>query len=129
MTVERTYTYRAKPSKGTSQAEIIKAMVGMGELLSKHNKFVKEVKVQLDGDEIEISLNMLGHDQWWIKKRVIYPISQLLNTAGLKVDDAHLTRVSNPNDRRMAGMRERAADGHHNMPAPDDMVDHSDMMA
>jgi ABC-type Fe3+-citrate transport system substrate-binding protein len=129
MTVERTYTYRAKPDKGTSQAKIIDAMVRMGELLAKHNKYVGEVKVQLDGDEIEIRLNMLGHDQWWIKKRVIFPISQLLNSAGLKVDQARLMGVDNPNDKRQAGMRTRAADGHHNLPDADEMVDHSDMMA
>lgn len=129
MTVERTYTYRAMPTADASQAKIIDAMVRMGELLSKHNKYVGEVKVQLDGDEIEIRLNMLGHDQWWIKKRVVYPISQLLHSAGLKVDQARLIGVDNPNDKRGPGMRVRAKDGAHNLPHPDDMVDHSDMMA
>jgi len=129
VTMERTYTYRAKPTKDTSQASIIKALVDMGALLSKHNKYVEEIKVQLDGDEIEISLRMLGHDQWWIKKRVVYPITRLLTSAGLKVDQARLVAVDNPNDKRMPGMRERAADGSHNLPHPDEMIDHSDMMA
>jgi hypothetical protein len=129
VSVERTYTYRAKPTKDTSQASIIKALVDMGALLSKHNRYVSEVKVQLDGDEIEISLAMLGHDQWWIKKKVIYPITRMLTSAGLKVDEARLVAVTNPNDKRMPGMRERSADGSHNLPHPDEMVDHSDMMA
>lgn len=129
MSVERTYTYRAKPTKDANQASIIKALVDMGALLSKHNRFVHEVKVQLDGDEIEISLVMSGHDQWWIKKKVIYPITRMLTCAGLKVDEARLVAVTNPNDKRMAGMRDRAMDGSHNMPGPDEMVDHSDMMA
>lgn len=122
MAVERIYTYRATPKPGMSQAGIVKAMTEMGGLLSKHNKFVKEVTVQLAGPDIEIRLAMLGHDQWWIKKRVVYPIAALLAKAGMKVDQATLISVDMPEDRRKT--RIRSADGHHNLPAPDVMVDH-----
>lgn len=122
MTIERIYTYRATPKPGMSQAAIINAMVEMGGLLSKHNKHVKEVLVQLDGPDIEIRLAMLGHDQWWIKKKVIFPLAALLTKAGLHVDQAKLISVDMPEDGRKT--RVRSADGHHNLPAPDEMVDH-----
>ena len=122
MTVERIYTYRATPQPGMSQAGIVKAMIDMGALLSKHNKFVKDVLVQVDGPDIEIRLAMLGHDQWWIKKRVVYPIAALLAKAGMKVDQAKLVSVDMPEDKRKT--RIRSADGHHNLPAEDEMVDH-----
>lgn len=126
MTIQRTYIYEATPSKDADQAGIVTAMVAIGELLTKHNKHVVEVKMSLAGPAVEIRLTMSGHDQWWIKKRVVYPIAQLLNQGGMTVDQAKLIGVEAPPDGRVT--RARASDGSHNALHPDEMIDHADMM-
>jgi hypothetical protein len=97
------------------------------DMLVKHNKYVMAVDMVRDEDDVVLKLTMQGHDQWWIKKRVIHPIGALLTRCGIKLKDARLIAVDKPGDLRVT--RPRASDGRSNALAEDVMVDHADMMA
>ena len=121
--VSRVYTYRIERPN-----EPEKLAVGMGaaaELVRKHNKWVQEIKLQLDGGDILLILTASGHDQWWIKKRIIYPLAAILVKSGLKLKDARLQAVERLPDKRIT--RPRASDG-ASTPDPDKMISHDDMM-
>lgn len=123
--IVRTYTYRfAYPSDG---AKFTATMDKAADMLTKHNKWVLGVNMITEGDDVLLMLTMQGHDQWWIKKRVIYPIGALLTRCGIKLKDARLVAVDKPGDLRVT--RQRASDGRSNPLAEDVMVDHSDMMS
>lgn len=122
--VTRVYTYRiAKPDNALQLAD---GLVQAGALIHKHNRWVEEVRVSADGEDVLIRLTMRGHDQWWIKKRVIYPVAALLTKTGLTLKDARLEAVDRLPDPRST--RPRASDG-RSTPDPDKMIDHSDMLA
>lgn len=123
--VSRIYTYRLAVPE--DQLSMMAAMESMIVLLKKHNKFVQDVTVSIikADDEVEIVLRMHGHDQWLIKKKVIYPLAALLTKAGMKLRDARLTAVDKPPDSRST--RERASDGRSN-PDPDRMIEHENLV-
>lgn len=120
----RIYTYRITPPD--EPLKLVVAMQETAKLIHKHNKWVEEVKVYPDGPDMILKLTMKGQDQWWIKKRVIYPVAALLTRTGIQLKDARLESVDRPEDRRST--RPRASDGRSRLPHPDEMVDHSDML-
>jgi hypothetical protein len=108
-------------------ATMIEAVGKSTELLKKHNKWVVEAnyKVTADRKVMKLELHLKGHDQWWIKKRVLYPLAAVLTKAGVKITEAKLVAVQRPEDLRST--RPRASDG-RSTPLPTDvMIDHSDM--
>jgi hypothetical protein len=122
--VVRIYTYRISPP-----SDPLTLAVGMqqaGELIHKHNKHVEAVTIQHDGGDIILKLTMKGHDQWWIKKKVIYPLAALLTKTGIQLKDARLESVDRPPDPRST--RPRASDGRSAPLPPDAMIDHSDVL-
>lgn len=99
--VVRTYTYQiAKPD------DMLAATVAMGEaaeLIHKFNKWVEAVEIMPDDEGgIIIRLTMKAHDQWQIKKKVIYPLASLLTKAGLTLKDARLLAVDQPEHHQKA---------------------------
>jgi hypothetical protein len=123
--IVRVYTYRfAYPADA---AKFTETMDKAADMLVKHNKYVMAVDMVRDEDDVVLKLTMQGHDQWWIKKRVIHPIGALLTRCGIKLKDARLIAVDKPGDLRVT--RPRASDGRSNALAEDVMVDHADMMA
>lgn len=125
MPVLRTYTYIIE--RCDDPMKLTDGLVKAGELVHKHNKWVEDVAVRFDPEshDITIKLTMKGHDQWWIKKRVIYPLAALLTKTGLTLKDARLAAVDRPGDLRST--RLRASDGRSNPLPEDEMVDHADM--
>ena len=118
----RIYTYRIAPPD--EPLKLVVAMQQTAELIHKH------YKVYLDpgdyGGDMIIKLTMKGQDQWWIKKRVIYPLAALLTKTGIQLKDARLESVDRPEDPRST--RPRASDGRSKPLHPDEMIDHSDML-
>lgn len=120
--VTRVYIYRLKPP-----ADALVLAMGIkkaGELVVKHNKHVQKVDTVMDGDDMLLRLTVQGHDQWWIKKNIVYPVAGILSRVGIKVKDVKLDAVVRPPDTRST--RPRASDG-RSTPDPDKMIDHSDM--
>lgn len=123
--MKRIYTFRIE---APSDPETLSAgMAAAADLVAKHNKFVHEVKVQLEGGDVLLVLTLKGYDQWWIKKRVVFPVAAILIKNGLKLKDARLQAVDRPEDRRST--RARASDGRSNVLPEDELIDHSDMMS
>jgi hypothetical protein len=96
-----------------------------GEKLAKHNKNVVKVETARDGEDMLLRVTFTGHDQWWIKKKIIYPVAGILTKCGLKVKDVKLDAVDRPPDPRST--RPRASDGRSTPLDPDAMISHADM--
>lgn len=124
MNAERTYTYRfAIPG---DPMELMEALGKAGEMLTKHHKSVTSVVMQHDDVDMFIKLTLKGHDQWWIKKKVVYPLAAMLAKAGIKLKDARLVSVERPS--KDGKTRVLTSDGSLNRIGEDGMIDHSDMM-
>lgn len=123
--IVRTYTYRFPYP--TDAAKFTDTMDKAADMMVKFNKYVVDVDMERDEDDVILRLTMQGHDQWWIKKRIIHPIGALLTRCGVKLKDARLVAVDRPGDRRVS--RPRASDGRSTPLEADVMIDHSDMMA
>lgn len=120
--VTRIYTYRFTPPE--SALQLATAIHQAGEFVVKHNKFVQKVETVADGDDMLIRLTVKGHDQWWIKKRIVYPLASILTKCKIPVKEVKLIAVDKPPDTRST--RPRASDG-RSTPDPEKMIDHSDM--
>jgi hypothetical protein len=120
--VTRVYVYRFTPPGNA--VVLATAITKAGELVVKHNKNVEKVDTVMDGDDMLMRLTVKGHDQWWIKKNIVYPVAGILTRVGIKVKDVKLDAVERPPDSRST--RPRASDG-RSTPDPDKMIDHSDM--
>jgi hypothetical protein len=123
--IVRTYTYRfAYPSDG---AKFTETMDKAADMLVRANQYVVSVDMVRQDDDVLLKLTMKGHDQWWIKKRIIHPIGALLSRCGIRLKDARLVAVDRPEDRRVT--RPRASDG-RSKPLDDDvMIDHENLAA
>lgn len=123
--IVRTYTYRfAYPADG---AKFTETMDKAADMLVRANKYVVSVDMVREADDILLKLTMQGHDQWWIKKRIIHPIGALLSRCGIKLKDARLVAVDKPEDRRST--RPRASDGRSKPLDPEVMIEHENMTA
>lgn len=123
--VTRIYTYRfTPPSDALTLATAIHAV---GEKLCKFNKNVIKVDTARDGDDMLLKIWFTGHDQWWIKKKIVYPVAGIMTKVGIKVKDVRLDAVDRPPDPRST--RPRASDGRSKPLDEDEMIDHSDMMS
>lgn len=121
--VTRIYVYRFKPPGDA--LVLATAMHAAGERLAKFNKNVIKVDTQADGEDMLLRVWFTGHDQWQIKKKIIYPVASILTKAGLKIKDVKLDAVERPPDTRST--RPRASDGRSTPLPEDEMIDHSDM--
>lgn len=121
--IERIYTYRLSPPADPTKA--IEGMRKMADLLAAHNKWITKCDMRVDGTEIILELTAQGHDQWWIKKRIIYPLVAVLTRGGMKVQHARLIAVERPTDKRST--RLRASDGRSNPPPEDAMIEHEEL--
>ena len=121
--VTRIYTYRFTPPGDALQ--LATAMTMAGQKLAQHNKNVVKVDTARDGEDMLLRVTFTGHDQWWIKKKIIYPVASILTKCGLKVKDVKLDAVDRPPDPRST--RPRASDGRSTPPHPDEMISHADM--
>lgn len=99
-------------------------MYEAGKKLAQHNEHVIKVDTVVDGEDMLLRVTFRGHDQWQIKKKIVYPVASILTKCGLKVKDVKLDAVIKPPDTRST--RPRASDG-RSTPDPDKMIDHSDM--
>lgn len=120
--VVRIYTYRFTPPSDPLALAV--AMQKAAEAVVKHNKHVLKVDTAKEGEDMLLRMTVKGHDQWWIKKQVVYPVAGILTKCGIKIKDVKLVAVDKPPDPRST--RPRASDG-RSTPDPDKMIDHSDM--
>jgi hypothetical protein len=74
-----------------------------------------------------LKVTFTGHDQWQIKKKIIYPVASILTKAGLKIKDVKLDAVERPPDTRST--RPRASDGRSKPLDPDAMIEHEELAA
>lgn len=120
--VTRIYTYSFKPP--SDPVILAVAMQKAAEAVLKHNKHVKKIDTIQDGEDMLLRMTVHGHDQWWIKKNVVYPVAGILTKVGIKVKDVRLVEVASP----VHGSKTliRASDGSHKMPDPDEMIPHED---
>lgn len=99
--VVRTYTYQIAKPDDMLAATV--AMAEAAELIHKYNRWVEKVEIAPDTEGgIIIRLTMKAHDQWQIKKKVIYPLGSLLVRAGLSLKDARLLAVEQPEHHQKA---------------------------
>jgi len=115
--VTRIYVYRFTPP-GDPLA-LATAMYAAGQRLAQHNKHVVKVDTVAEGEDMLLRVTFTGHDQWAIKKKIIYPVASILTKCGIKIKDVKLVAVDKPPDPR--GAKPRSATD------PDEMIDHSDM--
>lgn len=120
--VTRIYTYRFTPP-GDAMT-LATAMYAAGQKLAQHNEHVIKVDTVSEGSDMLLRVTFKGHDQWQIKKKIVYPVASILTKCGIKVKDVKLVSVDKPPDSRST--RPRASDG-RSTPNPDTMIDHSDM--
>jgi hypothetical protein len=121
--VTRVYVYRFTPP-----GDMLSLAVAMSEAAKRvvaHNKHVLKVDTLADGEDMLMRMTVTGHDQWKIKKEVVYPVAGILTKCGIKVKDVKLIAVEKPPDTRST--RPRASDGRSRPLDPDQMIDHSDM--
>lgn len=59
----------------------------------KYNKNVLRVDTLTDGADMLLRLTVHGHDQWQIKKKIVYPVVGILTKVGIKVKDVKLDTV------------------------------------
>lgn len=121
--VVRIYTYRFTPPGDA--LTLATAMTAAGQKLAQHNKNVIKVETGRDGDDMLLKVTFKGHDQWWIKKKIIYPVAGILTKCGLKVKDVKLDAVDKPPDTRST--RPRASDGRSTPLDPDEMIEHEEL--
>lgn len=89
--VTRVYTYRfAPPSDGLRLAVAIKTA---GEYLMKYNKNVLKVDTVADGEHMLLRLTVHGHDQWQIKRKIVYPVVGIFTKVGIKISEVTLQSV------------------------------------
>lgn len=115
--VTRIYTYRFTPPGDA--LTLATAMYAVGQKLVEHNKHVLKVDTVPDGEDMLLRVTFAAHDQWAIKKKIVYPVAGILTRCGIKVKDVKLVSVDKPPDPR--GAKPRSASN------PDEMIDHSDM--
>lgn len=118
--VTRIYTYRFTPPGDPLQ--LATAITLAGQFVMKHNKHVLKVDTVAEGEDMLLRMTVKGHDQWWIKKNVVYPVAGILTKVGIKVKDVKLQSVEAP----VHGSKTlvRASDGSHKLPDPDEMIPH-----
>lgn len=121
--VTRIYTYRFTPPGDA--LTLATAIHAVGVKLTQFNKNVIKVDTARDGDDMLLKIWFTGHDQWWIKKKIVYPVAGIMTKVGIKVKDIRLDSVERPPDPRST--RPRASDGRSKPLDPDAMIDHSDM--
>jgi len=119
--VTRIYTYTFTPPGDPLQ--LATAITMAGEFVMKHNKHVLKVDTIHQGPDMLIRMTVHGHDQWWIKKNIVYPLAGILTKVGIKVRDVRLLEVDKPPDPRAT--RPRASDG-SSTPDPDKMIHHDE---
>lgn len=123
--VTRTYVYRFSPP--SDALALATAIYQAGQLVVKHNKHVEKVETVADGEDMLLRMTVKGHDQWWIKKQVVYPVAGILTKVGIKVKDVKLIAVEKPPDTRST--RPRASDGRSRPLDPDEMIEHEQLHA
>lgn len=123
--VTRVYVYRFTPPG--DKLSLAVAMMKAGEMVVKHNKHVEKVDTVADGEDMLLRMTVKGHDQWWIKKNVVYPVAGILTKCGIKVKDVKLVAVEKPPDTRST--RPRASDGRSKPLDPDAMIEHEELAA
>lgn len=121
--VTRVYVYRFTPPGDA--LTLATAMTATGQKLTQHNKNVVKVETAIDGEDMLLKITFTGHDQWWIKKKIVYPVASILTKAGIKVKDVKLDAVVKPPDTRST--RPRASDGRSAPLHEDEMISHADM--
>ncbi len=118
--VTRVYVYRFTPPG--DRLTLALAMAKAADAVVKHNKHVLKVDTLAEGEDMLLRMTVTGHDQWKIKKEVVYPVAGILTKCGLKVKDVKLVAVEKPPDTRST--RPRASDGRSKPPDPDEMIEH-----
>ncbi len=101
----RIYTYRFTPPG--NPLTLVTAITEAGKHVMKHNKHVVKVDTIADEQDMLLRLTVQGHDQWWIKKHVVYPVAGILTKVGIKVKDVKLESVEPPPNTR--GNKPRAS--------------------
>lgn len=113
--VTRVYVYRFTPP--SDPLTLATAITAAGQHVMKHNKHVKKVETDLDGEDMLLRMTVHGHDQWWIKKHIIYPVVGIFTKVGVPVKSVKLDEVAAPAHPQKT--QEWKND-------PDRMIDHDD---
>ena len=92
--VTRTYIYRFTPPG--DPLVLATGIMAAGQHVMKHNKHVKKVDTVADGEDMLLRMTVHGHDQWWIKKHIVYPVVGIFTKVGIKVKDVKLDEVKAP---------------------------------
>jgi len=92
--VRRIYVYRFTPPG--ERLTLATAILLAGQHVMKHNKHVEKVDTVADGEDMLLRMTVHGHDQWWIKKNIIYPVVGIFTKVGIKVKDVKLDQVLKP---------------------------------
>lgn len=75
--MKQTYTWRIDVPLGWDVDQVRHALVGPVERMQELNKWVESAGLVLNEDHLLLSLTMVGHDRWWIRKRAPHLIAGL----------------------------------------------------
>lgn len=92
--VTRVYVYRFTPP--SDALTLATAITAAGQHVMKYNKHVKKVETDADGEDMLLRMTVHGHDQWWIKKHIIYPVVGIFTKVGVPIKDVKLAEVAAP---------------------------------
>jgi len=123
--IRRIYLWEVAVPPDRELNEALGAAQRAAQRVERFNPNVEAASVYAVDDKIAVEVEFTGHDQWWIKRKVVYAIAAVLAQSHIGREHARLVDVRRPPDPRST--RPRASDGRHS-PLPDHIdIDHSDM--
>lgn len=124
--IHRLYTWEVLVPDGRTPEAVLEAAQVAAERVAQFNPNVEGTEVSLTAEgTLKATVHFTGHDQWWIKKKIVFAIMGILAQSEIPLNNASLVAIDRPDDQR--SKRDRASDGRHS-PLPDHVdIDHRDM--
>lgn len=91
----RIYTFTIAPPESNA-AELAPEVYQFLAEISGKSKELLEAEVEVVGDRFVIVMTFQGRDQWYILKKIKYPLVAALRKVGLKMEHVKSTQISAP---------------------------------
>lgn len=91
----RIYTFTVAPPEGNA-AELAEKIDQFLTRVSDTSKELLEAQVEVVGERFVIVMTYQGRDQWYILKKIKFPLVAALRKVGLKMENVKSTQVSAP---------------------------------
>lgn len=91
----RIYTFTIAPPEGNATELAPEVYQFLAEISGKSRELL-EAEVEVVGDRFVIVMTFQGRDQWYILKKIKYPLVAALRKVGLKMEHVKSTQISAP---------------------------------